>query len=83
MNFQPGAVPLFDGDGQRVEIERLIDAALEAGALGAKLAGSGGGGIVVALVTPETAAAVARAVEQAGGTALQPALAVPGATVLA
>ncbi|MEN9934458.1 MAG: hypothetical protein RLZZ387_1037 [Chloroflexota bacterium] len=65
------------------ELERLIDAALGAGALGAKLSGSGGGGIMVALVTPETARPVARAVEAAGGTAIAAPVGVPGAAVRA
>lgn len=47
-------------------LERLIDAALTAGALGAKLSGGGQGGNVIALVTPETAAAVAEQVTAAG-----------------
>lgn len=48
------------------ELERLIDAALRAGALGAKLSGSGGGGIMIALVTPDTKMAVAKALHNAG-----------------
>jgi mevalonate kinase len=48
------------------ELERLIDAALRAGALGAKLSGSGGGGVMIALVMPETKMAVARALQDAG-----------------
>lgn len=48
------------------ELERLIDAALRAGALGSKLSGSGGGGIMIALVTPETKMAVAQALQDAG-----------------
>ncbi|MCB0109885.1 MAG: mevalonate kinase [Caldilineaceae bacterium] len=42
-------------------LERLIDAALGAGALGAKLSGGGRGGNVIALVTQENATAVANA----------------------
>ncbi|MDQ3699859.1 MAG: mevalonate kinase [Chloroflexota bacterium] len=63
------------------EIERLIATALEAGALGAKLAGSGGGGIVIALTTPDDAPAVADALTRAGGAAVTPPLGVPGAAV--
>jgi mevalonate kinase len=63
------------------ELERLNDTALEAGALGAKLAGSGGGGIMIALVTPESAAHVAAAIRTAGGTPISAACAVPGAHV--
>jgi mevalonate kinase len=48
------------------ELERLIEAALQAGALGAKLSGSGGGGIMIALVTPETTMDVAQALKDAG-----------------
>lgn len=61
------------------ELEALIEAALAAGALGAKLSGSGGGGIMIALVTDETAEAVARAIRAAGGEAFAPPIAVPGA----
>ncbi len=50
------------------ELERLIDAALGAGALGAKLSGSGGGGIMIALVTPDIVERVAAAIAGAGGT---------------
>jgi mevalonate kinase len=42
---------------------------LEAGALGAKISGSGGGGIVIALVAPQDADAVAAAIQEAGGCA--------------
>jgi mevalonate kinase len=48
------------------ELERLIQAARSAGALGAKLSGAGRGGNMIALVTPETALKVAAALEQAG-----------------
>jgi mevalonate kinase len=51
------------------EAERLIEAALGAGALGAKISGSGGGGIIIALVEGDKQAAVAAAMEQAGGRA--------------
>lgn len=61
------------------EIDRLVAAARAAGALGAKLSGSGGGGIIIALATPETQRAVARAIEAAGGRALVTRAAVPGA----
>lgn len=52
------------------EIERLVEAALEAGAIGAKLSGSGGGGIIIALVRPGAEAEVAAAINEAGGRAL-------------
>ncbi len=48
------------------ELAQLVTAALDAGALGAKLSGGGRGGNMIALVAPETAAAVARALHDAG-----------------
>lgn len=63
-------------------IDALIDAALGAGAYGAKLAGSGGGGIMIALVDATTQGAVADAIRRAGGTPLIPPLAVRGAEIL-
>jgi galactokinase len=50
------------------KIDRMIDAALRAGAYGGKINGSGGGGCMFAYA-PENTAAVARAIEEAGGTA--------------
>jgi mevalonate kinase len=50
------------------ELERLIAAAREAGALGAKLSGAGLGGNMIALVSPDTAPLVAQALRQAGAT---------------
>lgn len=49
------------------ESEQLIEAAIGAGALGAKISGSGGGGIIIALVEPDRQAAVAEAIETVGG----------------
>lgn len=49
------------------EIEQLIEAAIGAGALGAKISGAGGGGIIIALVEAERQEAVASAIEAAGG----------------
>lgn len=48
------------------ELDGLVDAALSAGALGAKLSGGGRGGNMIALVTPETKAAVRDALQRAG-----------------
>ncbi|MFV9507221.1 MAG: mevalonate kinase [Oscillochloridaceae bacterium umkhey_bin13] len=48
------------------ELDRLVAAALAAGALGAKLAGAGWGGIMFALVDPAATEAVATALHQAG-----------------
>lgn len=62
------------------EIERLTAAARAAGALGAKLSGSGGGGIIIALATQETQHAVAGAVEAAGGRAIMAQAGGPGAS---
>lgn len=50
------------------KLDRLLDAALGAGALGGKLNGSGGGGCMFAYA-PGRAGAVAEAVEKAGGKA--------------
>lgn len=50
--------------------ERLVAAALGAGALGAKLAGAGGGGTIVALWTHDEAAPLESALRAAGATAL-------------
>jgi mevalonate kinase len=63
------------------ELETLNRAALAAGAFGAKLSGSGGGGIMLALVSPETKDAVAEAIAQAGGEAITPEVAVEGARI--
>ena len=63
------------------ELETLIDAALDAGALGAKTSGSGGGGIMVALTLPENRHTVAAAVTAAGGTVFLPQIGVPGAMI--
>ncbi len=48
------------------ELEHLIEAAREAGALGAKLSGAGRGGNMIALVTEETKGAVVKALREAG-----------------
>lgn len=50
--------------------DRLVEAALEAGAYGAKLSGGGRGGNVIALVAEETRDAVAHALETAGAVRL-------------
>lgn len=64
------------------ELERLIDAASGAGALGAKLSGSGGGGIMTALTTDETRDAVVAALRTAGARAVYtPDVAVEGAKI--
>ena len=48
------------------ELDRLVEAALAAGAEGAKLSGGGRGGNMIALVTAKTTAAVQEALLQAG-----------------
>jgi mevalonate kinase len=48
------------------ELDALVVAAQAAGALGAKLSGAGWGGVMLALVTPDTRVQVAAALEQAG-----------------
>jgi len=48
------------------ELDRLVDAALLAGALGAKLSGAGWGGNMIALVSPERAEATVAALRRAG-----------------
>jgi mevalonate kinase len=63
------------------ELERLNEAALAAGALGAKLAGSGGGGIMIALVEPGRAGEIAAAIAAAGGSPIIAPIGVPGVQV--
>ena len=48
------------------ELERLVEVARGAGALGAKLSGAGRGGNMIALVDDQVAALVAEALRQAG-----------------
>jgi mevalonate kinase len=48
------------------ELDRLVETALQAGALGAKLSGGGRGGNMIALVSPGAAAQVATALQTAG-----------------
>ena len=48
------------------ELDRLVNAARKAGALGAKLSGGGRGGNMIALVKPEIAEAVSRSLKEAG-----------------
>lgn len=47
-------------------IDKMIVAALGAGALGAKIIGSGGGGCIVALCEPEKTEAIIKAIKDAG-----------------
>ncbi|NJN16526.1 MAG: mevalonate kinase [Oscillochloris sp.] len=48
------------------ELNRLVNAARTAGALGAKLSGAGWGGVMFALATPDTGERVGRALSAAG-----------------
>jgi mevalonate kinase len=48
------------------ELERLIQAVRQAGALGAKLSGAGWGGNMIALAEPQLATSIAQALTQAG-----------------
>jgi galactokinase len=50
------------------KIDRLLDAALEAGAFGGKINGSGGGGCMFAY-SPDSPEKVAEAIEKVGGKA--------------
>jgi mevalonate kinase len=50
------------------ELDALVEAARQSGALGAKLTGAGLGGNVIALVTQETIDAVERTLEKQGAT---------------
>ena len=49
-----------------LELDRLVQAARSAGALGAKLSGAGRGGNMIALASPATAPAIAQALQSAG-----------------
>jgi len=53
-----------------VELDKLVEIAMGAGALGAKLSGGGRGGNMIALVTPETIDSVRSALLQAGAVAV-------------
>ncbi|MBU0495839.1 MAG: hypothetical protein KKA73_25005 [Chloroflexi bacterium] len=61
--------------------ERLIAAALKAGALGAKLAGAGDGGTIIALWPGPDPAPLEGALRQAGAAAVYRPAIVPGATI--
>lgn len=52
-------------------LDQLVDAAVAAGAYGAKLTGAGRGGCAIALVDPDRAAAVSSALAAAGATWLR------------
>jgi mevalonate kinase len=50
-------------------LEKLVYAAMKAGAYGAKLTGAGGGGCIIALSPPERTRQIVEAIEEAGGKA--------------
>ena len=50
------------------ELDCLVEAALQAGAPGAKLSGGGRGGNMIALVLPDEAPAISSALLEAGAT---------------
>ena len=52
-------------------LDKLVNAAREAGALGSKLTGAGGGGCMIALADQSKIDEVARAIETAGGHAIR------------
>jgi galactokinase/mevalonate kinase-like predicted kinase len=61
--------------------ERLVTAAMEAGALGAKLAGAGDGGTIIALWPWPDATQLERALCEAGASAIYRPQVTPGATI--
>ena len=63
-------------------IDAMIEAAHRAGALGAKIVGSGGGGCIVAMCSPGKESAVVEAILQAGAVDAFAVEQSPGATVL-
>jgi galactokinase/mevalonate kinase-like predicted kinase len=67
------------GSGQ--SNERLIAAALEAGAWGAKLAGAGDGGTIIALWLEDDTSALEEALKQAGASAIYRLYVAPGAII--
>lgn len=50
-------------------LDELVDAALDSGAYGAKVSGSGGGGCIIALCNPRKSRTVMCAIEDSGGVA--------------
>lgn len=53
------------------KLDKMCQAALDAGAYGAKLSGAGGGDCMIALVSEEKREQVARAIEKAGGIMIE------------
>jgi len=67
--------------GSGPENERLIEAARSGGAFGAKLAGAGHGGTIIALVDSETRAEVINSLNAAGASRIMTVTPGPGVTV--
>ncbi len=70
-----------DLGGSGPDNEKLISAALAAGALGAKLAGAGDGGTIIALCTEDDSSALEAALTAAGATAIYRPQVKPGVSV--
>ncbi len=79
MNENHAIQRILGGSGE--SNEQLISAALDAGALGAKLAGAGDGGTIIALWPWEDAAPLEEAMLEAGASAIYRPEVVPGVTV--
>jgi len=63
------------------ELENLIEAALGAGAFGAKLSGAGGGDCMIALGPKEKLNRIKMAIEKAGGKIIKAKIPTPGVKV--
>ena len=64
------------------EVDRLIEAALESGAFGAKISGSGGGGIIIVLAPSARKETIVQRLQAQGANVLMPELGVSGARLL-
>lgn len=61
--------------------ECMIEAALQAGALGAKISGKGQGGIIIALSPPGNEKKISAAIDSAGGKGIIPDVGIEGARI--
>ncbi|MEZ5334960.1 MAG: mevalonate kinase [Methanolobus sp.] len=68
MNVNQGLLDAIGVGG--AELSALVYAARSSGAISAKITGAGGGGCMVALAEDNTAATIAKAIEDAGGEAI-------------
>jgi mevalonate kinase len=64
------------------EIDRLIEAALSSGAFGAKISGSGGGGVVIVLAPEAQKDSIVQTLRAQDATVIAPELGVPGAKII-